>query len=90
MALRKVLKKMCEEKSYIHGISFAKNFGQHAAFMAGFRAADGDVCVCLDDDGQTPACEVGKLLEKIEEGFDAVYAKYEHKQPRDLEILEAE
>jgi undecaprenyl-phosphate 4-deoxy-4-formamido-L-arabinose transferase len=48
--------------------------------MAGFRAADGDVCVCLDDDGQTPACEVGKLLEKIEEGFDAVYAKYEHKQ----------
>lgn len=75
-----VIKKMCEERPYIHGISFAKNFGQHAALMAGFRAADGDVCVCLDDDGQTPACEVGKLLEKIEEGFDAVYAKYEHKQ----------
>ena len=75
-----VIKRLCEEKSYIHGLSFSKNFGQHAALMAGFRAAEGDIVVCLDDDGQTPACEVGKLLDKIEEGFDAVYAKYDHKQ----------
>ena len=34
----------------------------------------------MDDDGQTPADEVDKLLGKLEEGFDAVYAKYEHKQ----------
>ena len=34
----------------------------------------------MDDDGQTPADEVGKLLSKIEEGYDAVYAKYSHKQ----------
>lgn len=36
--------------------------------------------VCLDDDGQTPADEVEKLLEKLEEGQDAVYASYDHKQ----------
>ncbi len=36
--------------------------------------------VCLDDDGQTPADEVGKLLGKLEEGYDAVYASYAHKQ----------
>ena len=36
--------------------------------------------VCLDDDGQTPADEVDKLLDRLEEGYDAVYAKYEHKQ----------
>ena len=48
--------------------------------MAGFRHISGDVVVCLDDDGQTPADEVGKLLTKIEEGEDVVYAKYEHKQ----------
>jgi undecaprenyl-phosphate 4-deoxy-4-formamido-L-arabinose transferase len=48
--------------------------------MAGFRHVTGDVVVCLDDDGQTPADEVGKLLAKIEEGQDVVYAKYEHKQ----------
>ena len=38
------------------------------------------IVICLDDDGQTPADEVDKLLGKLEEGFDAVYASYEHKQ----------
>ena len=74
------IRKLCEEKKYIIGIGFARNFGQHAALMAGLRQAGGDYVVCLDDDGQTPADEVGKLLDKLEEGYDAVYAKYEHKQ----------
>ena len=74
------IKKLAAEKNYIRGLNFSKNFGQHAALMAGLRAAKGDVVVCLDDDGQTPADEVGKLLEKIEEGYDAVYASYAHKQ----------
>ena len=40
----------------------------------------GEYIVCLDDDGQTPADEVGKLLEKLEEGYDVVYASYADKQ----------
>ncbi len=36
--------------------------------------------MCLDDDGQTPADEVDKLLAAIEDGADVVYAKYAHKQ----------
>ena len=74
------IRRLCEEKPYVKGIGFARNFGQHAALMAGLRQSQGDFVVCLDDDGQTPADEVNKLLEKLEEGFDAVYAKYEHKQ----------
>lgn len=74
------IRKLCEEKEYVKGISFARNFGQHSALMAGLRHSDGDYVVCLDDDGQTPADEVDKLLGKLEEGYDAVYAKYEHKQ----------
>ena len=74
---------LCQEKSSGNGVrranSFAKNFGQHTALMAGLRATSGDYVVCLDDDGQTPANEVDKLIAKLEEGFDAVYAKYEHK-----------
>lgn len=74
------IKKLCKEYPHIKGISFSRNFGQHAALMAGLRYSDGDYVVCLDDDGQTPADEADKLLEKLEQGYDAVYAKYEHKQ----------
>jgi len=61
------------------GINLAKNFGQHSALMAGFHYVTGDIVVCLDDDGQTPADEVGKLLGGIEQGSDVVYARYAHK-----------
>ncbi|MBE5843565.1 MAG: glycosyltransferase family 2 protein [Butyrivibrio sp.] len=64
----------------IRGFNLAKNFGQHAALMAGFNAAKGDIIVCLDDDGQTPADEVGKLLYQIEKGADVAYARYAHKK----------
>ena len=74
------IKELAAQYSFVKGINLARNFGQHAALMAGFRHISGDVVVCLDDDGQTPADEVGKLLTKIEEGEDVVYAKYEHKQ----------
>lgn len=75
-----VIRKLCSLHKNIIGVNHAKNFGQHAALMAGFHFASGDVVVCLDDDGQTPANEVDRLLDKINEGYDVVYAEYEHKQ----------
>lgn len=73
------IRKLCQENDNITGIDLAKNFGQHSALMAGFHSIKGDIIVCLDDDGQTPASEVDKLLLGIEEGADVVYAKYNHK-----------
>lgn len=75
-----VIRALCAKRNDICGVNLARNFGQHAALMAGFRHARGDVVICLDDDGQTPADEAGKLLAKLEEGYDVVYAKYTHKQ----------
>lgn len=75
-----VIRDLCAKRKEICGVNLARNFGQHAALMAGFRYTHGDIVVCLDDDGQTPADEVPKLLAKIEEGFDAVYARYEVKK----------
>lgn len=75
-----VIEDLCKKNEKITGVNLAKNFGQHAALMAGFQMVSGDITVCLDDDGQTPANEVFKLLDKIEEGYDVVYASYAHKQ----------
>lgn len=75
-----VIEEYASKENNIVGVDLARNFGQHSALMAGFHYVSGDILVCLDDDGQTPACEVGKLLEKLETGEDVVYAKYEHKK----------
>ncbi len=74
-----VIQNLCKECDSIKGLGFSRNFGQHAALMAGFRQVTGDIIVCLDDDGQTPAEEADKLIDKIIEGYDVVYAKYENK-----------
>ena len=75
-----VLEELARQDGRVCAVDLAKNFGQHAAIMAGLSHTRGDFVVCLDDDGQTPADEVGKLLSKLEEGYDVVYASYEHKQ----------
>ena len=75
-----VIRGLCETYDNITGISLARNFGQHAALMAGFRHVTGDIVICLDDDGQTPAGDVGKFLAEIEAGRDLVYARYLNKQ----------
>ena len=74
------IRSLVKENNNITGINFSKNFGQHGALMAGLRETKGDYVVCLDDDGQTPADEVGKLLSALDEGADAVYARYAHKK----------
>ena len=74
------IQELVQSDERITGIDMTKNFGQHAALMAGFHFVTGDIVICLDDDGQTPPSEAHKLIEKIEEGYDAVYAKYEKKE----------
>ena len=73
-----VIQKLAFEDKRIKGICLAKNFGQHGALMAGYGQATGDYVISLDDDGQTPASESFKLVDKIEEGYDVVYGYYEH------------
>ena len=75
-----VIASLAEKDGHITAVDLSRNFGQHGALMSGFHHCRGDIIVCLDDDGQTPADEVGKLLSKLEEGYDVVYASYEHKQ----------
>lgn len=74
------IRRLAEQYACVTGISLSKNFGQHAAIMAGLHEISGDIAVCLDDDGQTPANEVGKLLCQIENGSDVVYARYPKKK----------
>lgn len=64
----------------ITGINLAKNFGQHAALIAGYSYAKGDLIVSLDDDGQIAVDETYKLIDELEKGYDVVYGKYKSKK----------
>ena len=66
---------------HVKGVELARNFGQHAALMAGYRLSTGDVVISLDDDGQTPVESVFDLADALErESLDVVYGAYEEKQ----------
>lgn len=53
-------------------IEFRRNFGQTAAFDAGFKAARGEVVVTMDGDLQNDPADIPLLLDKMNEGYDVV------------------
>ena len=75
-----VIRSLCEKDPKITGIDFGRNFGQHSALMAGLRQSVGDIIICLDDDGQTPADQMDRLLNALADGADAAYARYDKKK----------
>jgi undecaprenyl-phosphate 4-deoxy-4-formamido-L-arabinose transferase len=64
---------LAEGDPHVRGIDLARNYGQHAATLAGIRAARGELVVTIDDDLQNPPEEMPKLLAKLDEGYDVVY-----------------
>ncbi len=53
-------------------IRFRRNFGQTAAFAAGFNYARGRVVVTMDADRQNDPADIPALLDKLDEGYDVV------------------
>jgi glycosyltransferase involved in cell wall biosynthesis len=66
------LLKLLEKESNIRLIRLRRNFGQTAAFSAGFDLARGDIIVTMDGDLQNDPNDIPRLIEKVEEGYDVV------------------
>ncbi len=56
----------------IQVIQFRRNFGQSAAFSAGFDFARGDIIITMDADLQNDPADIPNLIEKLEKGYDVV------------------
>lgn len=67
-----ILKNIAAKDKNIKIVRFRRNFGQTAAMAAGIDHSRGDVIVFMDSDLQNEPGDIGKLLEKIEEGYDVV------------------
>ena len=73
----RAIRTLCDEDPQVKGIDLIRNFGQHGAIMAGLNHADGDLVLLMDDDMQTHPSQVHLLLDKVYEGYDVVFARYE-------------
>ena len=66
------LKALAAADARIVVVELNRNFGQHAAILAGFDQSRGDIIVTLDADLQNPPEEIAKLVAAVDEGHDAV------------------
>lgn len=67
-----VLQRFYEADPRVRVIRFSCNFGQTAAFSAGFAEASGEVIVTLDADLQNDPADIPLLLDQVRQGYDLV------------------
>ena len=58
--------------SRVRIVELAANFGQHAAFTAGFEYARGTYLVTMDADLQCDPTDIPRLIEPLTQGYDLV------------------
>jgi len=75
-----VILELAKADPKIVGVNLSRNYGQASAKLAALQYADGDAIVFMDDDGQHSADGIAKLVDKIKEGNDVVYAHFKNKQ----------
>jgi len=75
-----LLRAVARRDQHVGIIELTRNFGQHAAVLAGFAAAQGEIIVTLDGDLQNPPEEIPRLVAKLEEGYEVVGGWREERQ----------
>ncbi len=67
-----VLEEIAHSDSRVESIELSRNYGQQAALTAGIDAAEEDVIITLDGDGQHPPEMIEEMLRLYESGYDIV------------------
>ena len=71
-----ILDRLAKEHNWITVIHMMRNFGQHAATIAGVLHSSGDWVVTMDEDLQHPPAEIENLLKQaVLDGADIVYGR---------------
>jgi dolichol-phosphate mannosyltransferase len=70
-----LLERLAAEDSRVTIIRLSRNFGHQAALTAGLDAAEGDVVLTMDGDGQHPPSLIPEMLKLHLAGYDIVQAQ---------------
>ncbi|MDD2920421.1 glycosyltransferase family 2 protein [Rhodoferax sp.] len=69
-----VMHTLCAQFPQLMYLKLSRNFGKEPALTAGIDAAQGDVVILMDGDGQHPVSLLPDMLAKWRAGADVVYA----------------
>lgn len=70
-----LIKTLAAKNTFVKYIDFSRNFGHQVAVSAGLDKASGDAIVIIDADLQDPPELIIEMFNKMQSGFDVVYAK---------------
>lgn len=71
-----VIQELADKYSFVRPVWLSRNYGQHAATMAGMACATGDWVVTLDEDGQQNPADISAMLDTaINRSLQLVYAQ---------------
>src|SRR5437762_9065782 len=77
-----VLRELAARDPRVRIIALRRNYGQTPAMAAGIDAARGEVLIPMDADLQNDPADIGRLLEKIDEGYDVVSGWRKNRQDK--------
>ncbi|WP_369644825.1 glycosyltransferase [Variovorax sp. V118] len=67
---------LAESHAFVQPVWLSRNYGQHAATMAGMASATGDWVVTMDEDGQQDPTSIGAMLDlALNASLQLVYAQ---------------
>ena len=68
----RVIRSYAEKYPQVIGVDEAMNYGQSAAYQAGFDIAKGEYIVTISADLEIPVENVGRVVEYLDQGYDFV------------------
>ena len=72
----RIIEQLAATHSFVRAVWLSRNFGQHAATLAGMASATGDWVVTMDEDGQQDPRDIGAMLDvALRDALQLVYAK---------------
>jgi undecaprenyl-phosphate 4-deoxy-4-formamido-L-arabinose transferase len=78
----RVMRELAEKYPFVRTVWLSRNYGQHAATLAGMASSGGEWIVTMDEDGQHDPRDIGVLLDAaLESGSSLVYARPENRPP---------
>lgn len=81
----RLIQKLERDHVQVRGVWLSRNFGQHAATLAGMSSTSEEWIITLDEDGQHDPKFMGELIDvAMRERADVVYAKPTNKAPHGL------